>query len=95
MKSLVAQILNGERSQAFAHLSEESEINELRCVPAVLEAPSPISGAVARSYKGQVRLKRTFTMMGMKFWRVMGPESHPNYQSDLSVEGLKEWGIIS
>lgn len=43
---------------------------------------------------GRVILKRTFDMCGMKFWRVMGPEGHPNYHSDLSVQGLKDWGII-
>jgi len=30
----------------------------------------------------------------IRYWRVIGPETCPNYQSDLSVEGLKEWGLI-
>ena len=46
-----------------------------------------------------VKLQRTFNMdMGdgviLRFWRIVGPPSHPNYRSDLSVEGLREWGII-
>lgn len=45
-----------------------------------------------------VKLKRTFNQdIGngtfMRFWRVVS-ESHPNYGSDLSLEGLKEWEII-
>ena len=43
---------------------------------------------------GTVILKRTFTMAGIRFWRVLGPKKHPNYLSDLSVDGLKTWGII-
>ena len=30
----------------------------------------------------------------VKFWRVMGPKSHPNFGSDLSFDGLKQWGVI-
>ena len=53
---------------------------------------------------GTVILKRTFNqkmydqdlrVVGIiKFWRIVGPVSHPNYHSDLSLEGLKDWGII-
>ena len=51
-----------------------------------------------------VKLKRTFNQKTydnnlkpngvIKFWRVVGPADHKNYQSDLSLDGLKEWGII-
>lgn len=41
-----------------------------------------------------VILRRTFSMEGIRFWKVVGPEGHPNLNSDLSEEGLKEWGII-
>jgi hypothetical protein len=45
-----------------------------------------------------VLLRRTFNMafdgQVLRFWRVIGPACHPNYQSDLSLEGLREWGII-
>lgn len=48
---------------------------------------------------GTVILKRTFNMEDgrgniLKFWRVIGPASHPNLNSDLSQLGLREWGII-
>ena len=49
-------------------------------------------------------LKRTFNqkiynesleVVGIiKFWRVIGPASHRSYQSDLSLEGLRDWGIM-
>lgn len=48
-----------------------------------------------------VRLRRTFDMafdgVTLRFWRVLGPVGHPNVRavdSDLSLEGLREWGII-
>lgn len=46
-----------------------------------------------------VRLERSFNQTWpdgstTKYWRVVGPVSHPNYMSDLSIEGLKEWGIV-
>lgn len=48
---------------------------------------------------GTVILRRSFNQDdfqgGMiKYWRVIGPATHRNYQSDLSLEGLKQWGII-
>lgn len=49
---------------------------------------------------GTVILKRTFNQSDfnggyIKYWRVMGPLSHKNYGSDLSISGLKDWGIIN
>jgi hypothetical protein len=48
---------------------------------------------------GTVILKRTFNQPDfqggfVKYWRVIGPANHKNINSDLSLEGLKEWGII-
>ena len=48
---------------------------------------------------GTIILKRTFNQSdfqgGMiKYWRVVGPETHKNLNSDLSLQGLKDWGII-
>lgn len=45
-------------------------------------------------------LKRTFNQEDgqgglIKYWRVLSPKTHKNYLSDLSLTGLKEWGIIS
>lgn len=52
---------------------------------------------------GTVILRRTFNqsydgpngLVVLKFWRVIGPANHKNLNSDLSVLGLKDWGIIS
>jgi len=93
MKSLVQQILNGQRSAAFAHLSHESEINELGAIPAAKIASRARILRLARSYKGQVRLNRSFTQSGVRFWRVNCP-GHKSHESDLSYEGLVYWGII-
>lgn len=51
-----------------------------------------------------VLLKRTFNQKTydanlksngvIRFWRVIGPVTHPNFNSDLSIDGLKQWGII-
>lgn len=66
----------------------------------------PFSGRVVTFQRGvvkpetvRVKLKRTFNQQvpdqaPIKFWRVVGPESHRNYQSDLSLEGLRTWGIL-
>lgn len=48
---------------------------------------------------GTVILRRTFNQSDfkgglIKFWRVIGPVSHPSLNSDLSLEGLKTWGLI-
>lgn len=44
-----------------------------------------------------VKLQRTFTWdfdgQKLRFWRVVTP-GHPSFGSDLSVAGLKEWGIL-
>lgn len=46
----------------------------------------------------EVTLKRTFNMefggTKLKFWRITGPATHPNYQSDLSIQGLRDWGVL-
>ncbi len=45
-----------------------------------------------------VILRRTFNMTiegtTLKFWRVLGPATHRNLNSDLSLAGLKQWGVI-
>lgn len=45
-----------------------------------------------------VKLKRTYNQGDgnegvIRYWQVIS-EWHPNYGSDLSVEGMKEWGIV-
>ncbi len=81
------------KTKGFAFLAAKAEIDELRCVPAILEPSSPISGDSKAIPVGVVKLKRTFNMMGCRFWRVNCP-GHPNHESDLSYEGLVRWGII-
>lgn len=48
---------------------------------------------------GTIILKRTFNQSDfngryIKYWRVMGPKNHRNLGSDLSIQGLTDWGII-
>lgn len=81
MESLAKRILN---NPALVALCVPDEVQELSVV-----------GSTAPT----IRLKRTYTqtwpgMPPIRYWRVVAPPSHPNYQSDLSIEGLKEWGII-
>lgn len=40
-----------------------------------------------------LRLERSFSMCGLKFWRVHCP-GHQNQHSDLSLDGLRHWGVI-
>jgi hypothetical protein len=76
--SLTRDILNGKRLEA---LCVPEEIAEVRAVG-----------------HERITLKRTFnmTMNGVtfRFWRVIGPKGQRSLNSDLSIEGLKEWGII-
>jgi len=46
-----------------------------------------------------VILERTFDQSDfqgdfVKYARVIGPAGHRNFHSDLSMDGLREWGII-
>ncbi len=46
-----------------------------------------------------VTLERTFDQSDFQggfvpYVRVVGPEGHKNFHSDLSFEGLKDWGIL-
>jgi hypothetical protein len=48
---------------------------------------------------GTVILKRTFNQKWpdgsiIKYWRILGPAKHRNINSDLSLDGLKRWGVI-
>jgi hypothetical protein len=81
-------------SKALAGLSVEQELKELEAVFGKTLPRKAISDQSKAYPKGVVKLKRSFNMGPYKFWRVIAPASHPNYQSDLSVDGLKEWGIL-
>lgn len=91
MTNLAKNMLN---NRGLAFLTTPDEKKELSVTGIKILSPESIA-AQNRTYpKGTVKLKRTFTMLGFKFWRVIAPDYHANYQSDLSLEGLKEWGII-
>lgn len=85
MSSLARKILNNEGLKA---LTTSDEYNEVRLVQMKLSVPYMT-----------VKLKRTFNQKVLdgsviKYWRVMGPACHPNLGSDLSIQGLTDWGII-
>ena len=75
-----------------AQLATDSEILELRNTLSLIGAGKPVSV----HYKPIVglKLKRTFNQFGIKFWRVVGPESSPSLNSDLSIAGLIDWQLI-
>lgn len=46
-----------------------------------------------------LRLKRSFNQKWpdgsvTKYWRVVGPARCPSLDSDLSLEGLRRWGLL-
>ncbi len=87
--------MTNSRIEALEALSVEAELREVEAVfgPRIASKrpsmPIPV---------GVVKLKRSFNMtmdgVTLKFWRVQC-EGHPNNNSDLSFEGLRQWGIIS
>jgi hypothetical protein len=87
--------MTNERIKALNALSVEAELREL---DAVFGPKKPISVRSKAIPDKVVKLKRTFNMtmdgVTLKFWRVIGPATHRNYMSDLSIKGLKDWGII-
>jgi hypothetical protein len=87
--------MTNERIKALNALSVEAELRELDAVFGPLKAVSVRSKGITKEV---VKLKRSFNMtmdgVTLRFWRVVGPQGHPNYHSDLSLAGLKEWRII-
>lgn len=75
-------------------LTTSDELKEIEAVFGKKIEARAITASNKAYPKGVVKLKRTFTMGMYKFWRVIEPKNHPNYQSDLSIEGMKEWGIL-
>ncbi len=77
---------------------EQANMIDMQTVAAFVSPENFTPAKVAPVARRVVTLKRTFNMsmagQTLKFWRVTGPETHPNYMSDLSVLGLKEWGIL-
>lgn len=74
-------------------LTTSQERKELRAVGELATIVSRPSGVRFKP----VLLRRTFNMtlcgQTLKFWRVMS-QDHVNANSDLSVAGLRQWGII-
>lgn len=79
--SLAGRVLNGDRMAALC-VGEE-----------IAEYTSALKGGIG-IFKGKTILKRSFNQFGERFWRVSGPANHPMLGSDLSVRGLKEWGLL-
>lgn len=92
-QSLARTLLNNPGLIALTVPEERLEIYHAAASKIMSEASN-------LTFKGQVRLKRTFTqafpgIRPLRFWRVISPAAHPNYGSDLSVQGLRQWGIIA
>ncbi len=83
------------KTNGLSILATQSELNELEAAGCKINAGKASIVRLARSYNGRTILKRTFNMAGYKFWRVMGPVGHPSLGSDLSLDGLRDWGIIA
>jgi hypothetical protein len=88
--SLAKRLLNNPGLQALCVPEEMLEVTAALSGPRIVSAGPSI---------GTVKLKRTFDQGWpngdvVKYWRIVGPIGHPNLNSDLSVEGLREWGII-
>ena len=77
-------------SKGLSFLAVEQELAE---VEAAFGAKASKKAILARGAAIPVKLRRSFTMAGHRFWRVEAP-GHPNHGSDLSELGLKDWGII-
>jgi len=86
--------MNKLQSERLSILAAKDEINELRAAGLTIVESSPISGCDKATVVSVVKLKRTFNMCGVRYWRVVGPASHRNINSDLSIVGLKQFNII-
>lgn len=76
-------------------LATDTELAELL---ATLKPLAPKTGPSVRSKGYVVKLRRTFNQSDfqggyIKYWRVIQP-GHPRNESDLSIEGLREAGIL-
>lgn len=79
-------------------LTTADELKELEAVLGPVTSAKAIAASNRALPVGVVKLKRTYDMqfgdLTLKFWRVVAPVTHPNYLSDLSIQGLTDWGII-
>jgi hypothetical protein len=82
--NLVKQVLNGAVDSHEAFLGADMGVWHIQ--------PGPKLKPLKLKDRA-ILLQRTFTMCGERFWRVVSPW-HKSYQSDLSIQGLKDWGIL-
>ena len=78
-----------------AELATDTELAELFATLRPIASKIEAKACQKRSY---VRLRRTFNQSDfqggyIKYWRVIQP-GHPRNESDLSIEGLREAGIL-
>ena len=78
-----------------AELVTDTELQELY---ATLKPLAPKTQSQRPSSRIVVKLRRTFNQSDfqggyIKYWRVIQP-GHPRNESDLSIEGLREAGIL-
>ena len=85
--------MNKSRLAALCALTVQDELKEIEAAFGVKLTKESILGQAKGFPRGIVKLQRTYNMMGTRYWRVNCP-GHPNHESDLSIEGLKEWGIL-
>jgi hypothetical protein len=45
--------------------------------------------------QSKVQYVPTFTMLGIQFYRIVGPSGHPHLHSDMSKDGMIEWKVIA
>ena len=89
--------MNIPRKHVLAFLTTQEELKE---VSYALEGLGLLMAKEQASKAKQVvLLKRTFNQNDfqggyIRFWRVIGPATHPSLNSDISVLKLKEWGLI-
>jgi hypothetical protein len=78
-----------------AELATDTELQELLVT---IKGLAPKTNSRRPSVRPVVRLRRTFNQSDfqggyIKYWRVVEP-GHPRNESDLSIEGLREAGIV-
>ena len=60
-----------------------------------MKAPMDNTTVILKRTFNQKIVDQNLNVIGEeRYWRVMGPKVHKNYHSDLSLDGLKQWGII-
>jgi hypothetical protein len=82
-------------TSAFEFLALQNEKDEVSCA---VEGLGLIMAQSVRHKGNVVKLRRTFNQEDgnggfIKYWRVIQP-GHPRNESDLSLEGLKDAGIV-